>query len=143
MNAGGQPVEIEDSEAVAFRFQSGMLGSFQGGYYVEGGASHTGMTLWSSRGWMKLSGRRGSDGSVRSFQWYSTHPEAPHGVQTESDQGGTNAYQLFVQAAIDAARGARPAPLTPQDSLHVLDVIFGGYRASETGIAQTIPVSIQ
>ena len=142
-NAGGQPVAVEDSESVAFRFRSGMLGSFQGGYYVEGGASHANTTLWGSQGWMTLSRRRGPDGSTHTFQWYSTHPEAPHGIRTKSVQGGTNAYHLFVQAAIDAARGARPAPLTPEDCLHVLEVIFGAYRASETGKSQAIPLSVQ
>ncbi len=47
--------------------------------------------------------------------------------------------QLLVQAAIDSARGARSAPLTGDDCLHVLEVIFGAYRASETGMSQTIP----
>ncbi len=137
-NVGGQPVQIEDSEAVAFQFRNGMLGTFHGGYYVDGGSYQAGTTLWGSRGWIKLSGYRGPDGSRRLFQWYSTHPDAPRGIQTEKEPAGVNSYQLLVQAAIDAARGARP-PLTGDDCLHVLEVIFGAYRASETGTAQTIP----
>lgn len=138
-NVGGQPVEIEDSEAVAFKFRSGMLGTFHGGYYVEGGSYQAGTTLWGSRGWIKLSGYRGPDGSHRAFQWYSTHPDAPRGVQSEKELAGVNSYQLLVQAAIDSARGARTAPLTCDDCLHVLEVIFGAYRASETGKTQPIP----
>jgi len=137
-NVGGQAISIEDAEAVAFQFQSGMVGTFHGGYYLEGGSYQSGTTLWGSEGWIKLSGYRGSDGSRRSFQWYSTHPKAPRGIQTETEPEGVNSYQLLVQAAIDAARGARPAPLTADDCLHVLDVIFGAYRASETGTAQSI-----
>jgi len=138
-NVGGQPVKTEDSEAVAFQYRSGMLGTFHGGYYLDGGSYQGGTTLWGSRGWIKLSGYRGPDGSRRSFQWYSTHSEAPRGVQTEQEPEGVNSYQLLVQAAIDAARGARAAPLTGEDCLHILEVIFGAYRASETGISQTIP----
>jgi len=138
-NVGGQPVHIEDAEAVAFQFQSGMVGTFHGGYYVEGGSYQAGTTLWGSRGWIKLSGYRGPDGSRRSFQWYSTHSDAPRGIQTEKEPEGVNSYQLLVQAAIDAAQGARAAPLTGDDCLHVLEVIFGAYRASDTGTSQTIP----
>ena len=137
-NIGGQPVKIEDSEAVAFQFKSGMLGTFHGGYYLEGGSYQAGTTLWGSRGWLKLSGYRGPDGSRRSFQWYSTHSEAPRGVQTETTPPGVNAYQLLVQAAIDSARGMRPPPLTGKECLHVLEVIFGAYRASDTGHSQKI-----
>ncbi len=137
-NVGGQPVEIEDAEAVSFQFQSGMVGTFQGGYYLEGGSYQAGTTLWGSRGWMRMSGHRGADGSQRSFQWYSTHADAPRGVQTEEERGDVNAYQLLVQAAIDAARGARTAPLSGEDCLHVLNVIFGAYRAAETGTTQSI-----
>ncbi|MAV38179.1 MAG: hypothetical protein CMJ59_22295 [Planctomycetaceae bacterium] len=137
-NVGGQPVKIEDAEAVAFQFRSGMVGTFHGGYYLEGGSYQAGTTLWGSRGWIKLAGYRGPDGSRRSFQWYSTHPDAPRGVQTENETPAVNSYQLLVQAAIDTARGARPPILTGNDCLHVLEVIFGAYRASETGVSQTL-----
>jgi hypothetical protein len=35
-------------------------------------------------------------------------------------------------------RGVRPAPLTGEDSLQVLKVIFAAYRASETGTVQNV-----
>ena len=137
-NVGGQPVEIEDAEAVSFQCHSGMVGTFHGGYYLEGGSSQAGTTLWGSAGWMRMSGQREPDGSQRSFRWYSTHADAPRGVQTEEEQRDVDAYQLLVQAAIDAARGARPAPVTGEECLHVLNVIFGAYRAAETGRSQSI-----
>ena len=84
-NVGGQPVEIEDAEALALQFKNGMVGTFHGGYYPKVGR-----------------------------------------------------YQAFVQAAIDAARGVRPAPLIGEDSLQVLKVIFAAYRASETGTVQKV-----
>ena len=137
-NVGGQPVQIEDAEAVAFRFKSGMVGTFHGGYFVEDGSMRLSMSLWGSNGWMEISGYRGPDGSRRSFQWYSTHPQAPRGVQAEDGLPRANLYQMLVQAAVDSARGSRQAPLTGEDCLHVLSIIFGAYRASDTGVAQTI-----
>ena len=47
-------------------------------------------------------------------------------------------YLPFIQAAVDAARGTAPPPITAREGLHVLEVIFGLYRASETGTTQTI-----
>jgi len=137
-NVGGQPVEIEDAEALALQFKSGMVGTFHGGYFLPGGAMQSGMTIWGSKGWLRMSAHRGPEGSAESFQWHSTHAKAPKGVQTENPTSKVGGYQAFVQAAVDAARGARPAPLTGEDSLQVLKVIFSAYRASETGAAQNV-----
>lgn len=142
-NVGGQAVEIEDAEALALQFKSGMVGTFHGGYYLEGGAMQSGLTIWGSQGWLRLSAHRnvqrsGPAVSAESFQWYSTHRKAPKGVQTENPTSKVGGYQSLVQAAVDAARGIRPAPLTGEDSLQVLKVIFAAYRASETGTVQNV-----
>jgi len=137
-NVGGQPVEIEDAEALALQFQSGMVGTFHGGYYLSGGAMQSGLTIWGSQGWLRLSAHRGPEGTAESFQWLSRHPEAPRGVQTENPASKVGGYQAFVQAAIDSVRGSRPPPLTGEDSLQVLKVIFAAYRASESGTAQQV-----
>jgi len=137
-NVGGQPVEIEDAEALALQFESGIVGTFHGGYYLKGGSMESGITIWGSRGWIRILSHRGPQGSESSFQWYSTHEDAPKGVQTENPTSKVGGYQAFVQAAIDAARGLRPAPLAGEDSLQVLKVIFAAYRASETGTVQKV-----
>ncbi len=137
-NVGGQPVEIEDAEALALQFKSGMVGTFHGGYYLEGGSMQSGLTIWGSQGWLRMSSHRGPEGSTSSFQWYSTHAKAPKGVQTENPTSKVGGYQSFVQAAVDAVRGAGPAPLSGEDSLQVLKVIFAAYRASETGTVQNV-----
>ncbi|MDA0658658.1 MAG: Gfo/Idh/MocA family oxidoreductase [Planctomycetota bacterium] len=138
-NVGGQPVEIEDAEALALHFKSGMVGTFHGGYYLDQGAAQSGLTLWGSNGWLRMSAHRGPDGSDTSFQWYSSHAEAPRGVQTEDATSHGGIYQSFVQATVDAARGVHEAPLTGDDSLQVLKVIFAAYRSSQTGVAQKLP----
>ena len=137
-NVGGQPVQIEDAEALALQFSGGVVGTFHGGYYLPGGSMQSGLTIWGSQGWVRLSAHRGPNGSTDSFQWCSSHPEAPKGVQTEKPSSKVGGYQAFVQAAVDSARGARPAPLTGEDSLQVLKVIFAAYRASETGTVQEV-----
>lgn len=98
----------------------------------------SGLTMWGSQGWLRLSAHRDREGSKESFQWYSTHPQAPKGVQTENPTSRVGGYQAFVQAAVDAARGVRPPPVTGEESLQVLKVIFAAYRASETGTVQNL-----
>ena len=41
-------------------------------------------------------------------------------------------------AAVDAARGAGPAPVTGAECLPTLKAIFGLYKAAETGVTQQI-----
>ncbi len=130
-NVGGQPVEIEDAVALALKFKNGMVGTLHGGYYLDKGY-HLGITLWGSQGWVKL------DPMHSPVTWYSTHPDAPKGVQSFPFSLEPGAYFYLVQAAVDVARGVGKAPLTGADSLHVLRVIFGAYRASETGLTQSI-----
>ncbi len=68
----------------------------------------------------------------------STHADAPKGIQTENPTSKTGGYEGFVQAVVDAVRGVRKAPLTGEDSLQVLKVIFAAYRSSETGTVQKV-----
>jgi len=137
-NVGGQPIRIEDAEAVSLLFKSGMVGTFHGGYFLKAGSMQNGLTIWGSKGWLRISAHRGPEGSAQSFQWYSTHTKAPKGVQTENPTSKIGGYQALVQAAVDGVRGVRPAPLTGEDSLQVLKVIFAAYRASETATVQKV-----
>ena len=57
-NVGGQPVEIEDAEALALQFKNGMVGTFHGGYYLEQGGYQSAVTIWGSKGWLRISGSR-------------------------------------------------------------------------------------
>ena len=137
-NVGGQPVQIEDAEALTMQFKNGMVGTLHGGYFLKSGSMEVGTTIWGSHGWIRMSSHRGPRGTKRSFQWFSTHPKAPKGLQTEDPTSKVDGYQAFIQSAIDAARGLRPAPLSPEDSLNVLKVIHAAYRSSESGIVQKL-----
>ena len=137
-NVGGQPVETEDAETVSLQFKSGMVGTFHGGYYLPAGSMQSGFSIWGSKGWLRIRSHRGLEGSTSSFEWHSTHEKAPEGVQAEEPISETGGYEGFVQAAVDAARGVKPVPLTAEDSLAVLKVIFAAYRSSESGRAEKV-----
>lgn len=130
-NVGGQPVEIEDSVALALRFKGGMVGTYHGGYYLDRGY-HLGIKLWGSKGWLRMNLLEGP------MHWYSTHPDAPRKIQVHDFETGPSSYYPLVQSLVDLGRGMGNPPLTGEDSLHVLKVVFGAYKAAETGVSQPI-----
>ena len=137
-NVGDQPIDVEDAAVVALQFDQGMVGTLQSGYYLDRGYQ-TGFKIWGSKGWLRFE----LDPNAPPLEWYSSADGAPEGVQTFEDttgfmSNGTSQYFPFVQAAVDASRGAGPAPLTAVEGLQVLKVIFGAYEASDTGKTQTI-----
>ena len=130
-NVGGQPIDVEDSVGVTFQSRKGMVGTYHGGYYLDRGY-HLGLTLWGSRGWLRF------DEDNSPLEWYSTHPDAPKGVQAFPFSYEVGPYHGLVEAVLDAARGTGPPPATGEECLHVLKSIFGAYDAARTGRAQDV-----
>lgn len=130
-NVGGQPVEIEDSVALALRFRGGMVGTYHGGYYLDR-SYHLGVKLWGAKGWLQMNLLTGS------MQWYSTHPEAPRVIRSHDFETEPSTYYPLVQSLVDLGRGKGNPPLTGEDSLHVLQVVFAAYKAAETGLSQPV-----
>ena len=131
-NVGGQPIEVEDAAVLALEFRSGMVGTFNAGYYLDRGY-HNRATLWGSDGWLRL-----DLGTERPLEWHSTLPDAPKGVQQFSDPKSDDVYTGMLQSAIDGARGTAPPVITTRQSLSVLKVVFAVYQAAATGRSQTI-----
>ncbi len=129
-NVGGQPLETEDAVALTLQFKKGMVGTYHGGYYLKRGY-HLGFTIWGSKGWLRL------DEDNSPLEWYSTHPDAPKGVQS-FPFSAANSYQRLVQSSVNAARGIEEPPVTGAECLSTLKVIFSAYRAAETGVAQVV-----
>jgi predicted dehydrogenase len=130
-NVGGLPIDIEDSNAVAFDFASGMLGTMQSGYYLDKGYRDQ-LSVWGSDGWLVM-----RDPGEPRLEWRSTRPGAPAELQTFKPPE-IDGWLATVQAAVDAARGTEKPFVTGRECLSVIRVIFGLYRAAATGAAQTI-----
>ena len=56
-----------------------------------------------------------------------------HDFETEP-----SSYYPLVQSLVDLGRGRGNPPLTGEDSLHVLKVVFSAYEAAETGVSQPV-----
>ena len=132
-NVGGQPLDVEDAAVVTFRMRGGWVGTLNAGYYLDRSKQNQ-IRFWGSKGWMHLELTSGEP-----LKWYSTHPDAPRGVQLFPYQDtSSQRYGTLVHAAVDFARGQAPPPMTAEESLHLMRVIFAGYRSAETGRTQDL-----
>jgi predicted dehydrogenase len=128
---GGQPLDIEDSAAVALHFDNDTFGTMTSGYYLDRGKqSH--IQIWGEHGWLRLNEL--SD----PLEWYSTMGTTAPKVQRYQPAKGEGGYLPFVRAAVRTAAGLEPAPITPEESLHVLKAIFTFYKAAKTGRKQEV-----
>ncbi|MDP6557533.1 MAG: Gfo/Idh/MocA family oxidoreductase [Pirellulaceae bacterium] len=131
-NVGGQPIEVEDSAVVSFRFASGATGTLNTGYYLDGGKQSE-IRIWGSHGWLRM-----EHIERRPLQWYSTRPDAMRGIQQYEYAHEPGLYDLFFQDAIDSIRNGSPPPITTRESLSALRTVFSAYKAVETGRTQSV-----
>ncbi len=129
---GGQPIDTEDSAAVALRFDNDTFGTMTAGYYLDRGyQSH--LQIWGEHGWLRLALIE-----EKPLEWYSTKEGKAPKVHSEPYPKGLRSYQPFVRAAVRSAAGLEPPPITPEESLHVLKAIFAFYQATRTGRSQAV-----
>ena len=131
-NVGGQPIRVEDSAVVSFRFASGATGTHNTGYYLDKGKQSE-IRIWGSHGWLRLAHLEG-----KPLQWYSTRPSAPRGIQEFTYTDLSKTYHLFFQDAIDAVGNKTPPPITTNESLRALRVVFAAYKAAAIGQTQRV-----
>jgi predicted dehydrogenase len=129
---GGQPIDVEDSAAVALRFDNDTFGTMTSGYYLDRGY-HSHLQVWGEHGWLRLKLTE-----EEPLEWYSTRGTNAPKVQRFSYPKGLRSYTPFVRAAARAVAGLEPAPISPEESLHVLKAIFAYYKAAQTGVAQAV-----
>ncbi|HTU20567.1 MAG TPA: Gfo/Idh/MocA family oxidoreductase [Gemmataceae bacterium] len=129
---GGQPLDIEDSAAVALRFDNGTFGTMTAGYYLDKGyQSH--LQVWGEHGWLRLASFEDLP-----LEWYSTKEAKEAKVQRFEYEKGKRGYTPFVRAAVRASAGLEEAPITGEECLHVLKTVFAFYRAAQTGRTQEV-----
>ncbi|MFK5924717.1 MAG: Gfo/Idh/MocA family oxidoreductase [Verrucomicrobiota bacterium] len=133
-NVGGQPLDVEDSAALAIKFDNGSFGTVTSGFYLDKGY-HSHIKIWGSDGWLEIN-RHGGAGKAP-LRWYSSKGDKPDIIEYLPPDG-PQGYSPFVAACVRAAIRKGEAPLTANDSLQVLKTVYGAYRAAETGQSQHI-----
>lgn len=128
---GGQPLQAEDSAAMALRFDNGSFGTITSGYYLDRGY-HSHIKIWGSDGWLQFEPHGGE-----LLKWYSTK-ETPPEVRKYDGPAEAPNYTPLVGACIRASLGLEPPPLTGAESFQVLKTVFACYRAAETGRSQKV-----
>ncbi|MBI1916739.1 MAG: Gfo/Idh/MocA family oxidoreductase [Planctomycetes bacterium] len=129
---GGQPIDVEDSAAVALRFDNGTFGTMTAGYYLDKGY-HSHVQVWGEHGWLRLASIEESP-----LEWYSTKDVKQPRVERFEYPKGDRGYTPFVRVAVRASAGLEEAPISGAEGLHVLETIFAFYEAARTGRTQSV-----
>jgi UDP-N-acetyl-2-amino-2-deoxyglucuronate dehydrogenase len=129
---GGQPLDVEDSAALSLCLDNDTFGTMTCGYFLDKGYQ-THLQVWGQHGWLRLAAVE-----EEPLQWYSTKEGKDAGVQRFEYPKGGRGYFPFVRAAVRASAGLETAPITGEESLHVLKTIFAFYQAARTGRAQSV-----
>lgn len=133
-NVGGQPIDIEDSAALALQYERDghtFFGTLTSGYYLDRGY-HSHIRIWGSHGWVQVSPM-----AETKLHWYTSR-ESPPAEHDWTGNANPRGYSPFVAAAVSAVAGEAEPPVTAKDGLQVLRVVHGLYEASRTGQTQTI-----
>ncbi|REK11133.1 MAG: gfo/Idh/MocA family oxidoreductase [Planctomycetota bacterium] len=125
-NVGGQPIDVEDSAAAAFRFDNGALGTITSGYYLDQ-SYHSHIKIWGSAGWIHLEPML--DRPLRFYE--NAHASA--GVQTWPGSRDPRGYEPFVHEAVRACATMSDPPITSAESLRALRTVFAIYASAESG----------
>ncbi len=128
-NTGGTPIPVEDSAAMVMEFEGGMVGTLQTGYYLDRGYQSQ-IRIWGSDGWIYADLISGAPLEWRLYRTDGEKKLAPPPGMTDT------LYPQFIQAAIDAARGAAAPPVTGTECEKALRVVFALYEAASRGRAQ-------
>jgi UDP-N-acetyl-2-amino-2-deoxyglucuronate dehydrogenase len=131
-NVGGQPLDVEDSAVLALRFEGGLHGTMHSGYYLDKGY-HSHLVLWGEHGWLRC-----APVEEQPLEWYSAKGNDKPQMQRFEYPKGERGYTPFVRAAVRAAAGMEPPPITGEECLLVLKAVFAAYRAAESGKVQTV-----
>lgn len=130
-NVGGQPLQVEDSASVVMEFDHGMVATLQSGYYLDR-SYHSLVRIWGSEGWLSMDLVSGTP-----LEWHRNGTEGTNKLAPAEGVVDT-LYPAFIQAAIDAARGATPPPVTGAECRNALRAIFALYEASSSGRTQRL-----
>ena len=126
---GGQPLDVEDSAAIAMKFSNGTLGTMTSGYYLDRGIPFATSTFWGSHGWLEIRKARRSTALLVQPQG----AESPS-IHRIDEFPGPSGYTPFVKACVRASAGLEEPPLTADDSLRALKTVFGCYQGRRNGM---------
>lgn len=132
-NVGGQPLDVEDSAAMALKFDNGTLGTLTSGYYIDKGY-HSHLKIWGSQGYILLDPR----GSPFQLSWETWKPGEGSKKQLYDGPVEPTGYTPFVDLAVRASAGLIDPPITPDESLYAVETIYACYAAAASGRTQRV-----
>ncbi len=128
-NAGEQPINVEDSAVVTWRFDNGSLGTLTSAYYLDRGY-HMHIKIWGADGWLQLGSL---DEEPLRYEFYASRK-----IEEFTYPRGQGGYDAFVRAAVRSTLKLGEPPISNADSLRVLRTIFACYRSAAQRTVETL-----
>jgi predicted dehydrogenase len=134
-------IDVEDGATLQFETESGALGTLHCGYYLREGRYDTQISIYGDEArsqWDPIGRRFGFDGETElelesvTDGWDGTKRRTiNYDYEPQSGYGGEWGLE-FLQSSLDAMAKDRPAPVTLEDALTVLEVLDAVYESAET-----------
>jgi predicted dehydrogenase len=126
---GGQPIDVEDSAALSFRYDAGFLGTLTAGYYLNRGYQSM-IKIWGSKGWLEM-----LPFEDRPLEWSVNHNGKRYRFEKSLEPRG---YTPAVRKSVLAAAGESEPLLTSRESLRIIRTIYAFYDAARSGKTQSV-----
>ena len=130
----GESIDVEDTAALSLRYDNGMIGSLHCSYVIDKWPHQLFFGLRGTDGWLRWD-YMGSEVEVRSARadWAAGVTQI---MRFDTDHVG--GYEMgdgvaSLRRFIASFREGRPAAVSPEDALRVLEVIEAAHESSSTG----------
>lgn len=134
-------IDVEDGAMLQFETESGALGTLHCGYYLREGRYDTQISIYGDEArsqWDPIGRRFGFDGETElelesvTGGWDGTKRRTiNYEYEPQSGYGGEWGLE-FLQSFLEAMGEGRPAPVTLDDAVTVLEVLDAVYESAET-----------
>ena len=130
---GRTPIDVEDLALVNMRLSDGVMASLFSGYLTEGDG-HAGVTVYGSRGWLRV-----SESGANALEWVSSRREmhGSHRRRSEYHERG-GGYTVWIDETLRACLGEIELPISNEDGLTALRIVHAAYASAASGCPETL-----
>lgn len=138
-NRGGEPVDVEDTVALALRYTNGLLATLNCAYVTDRSNNDTYFALRGRLGWLSWDQSGPVLAVTSDHPAWAAAPSRTFRFDPDAAGGyGGAAGIAALRAFVAAIEGSAPPVFTPDDALRVLETIDAAQMSARTGRRVTV-----